>query len=467
MNAGRLGLPAGLVALSLTLSGLVTGSSAPDRPTAAAVPDPVTVAAGSGVVNGIPAAALAQMSREAPLVSAALRIKHAAGDGAAAGYTGVALTPAGDGVDVFWKGQPAGAARREIDAVAGSLPVRVHAAPWSKAELDTAAATRVEKETTAGKAATAAKAAPSKAASGKAALTKAALAGVTLPSPSRQNDTRPAWAGAHIINSLATGGNDGWLRRDEIGAVVPADNKYHCTSGFPVRNPANGIEYMLTAASCGKPRQLFVDPVGEGVSDPLAGDDNWIAGPWGVMLSRPVGGAEPFLYTGDSWSNTGWSIDRADGLVENQHVCVSGAETGVTCGAIVTSLNGGGGYVPNWSGHSDQLNGMAILQLNTAGRSYTLQDGTACGVGDPTAPENLNCPRYLGPGDIGAPIFTIDGGASTGATIRGLILRNQIADGDQQRQYNSEGLDAALLMSVFQGSVGTVLQAVTKNNDVP
>ncbi|MFI7426584.1 hypothetical protein ACIBPB_06315 [Micromonospora sp. NPDC049836] len=521
MSAGRTGVRAGLVALGLALPGLISASGTPGRAAPGTAPvAAVEAAAGpGGTVNGIPAQELARMRREAPLVEAALRIQRAAGDGTAAGFAGVALTGAGDGVDVFWKGAPPGAVRREIAAVRTGR-VTVRAARYSRAELASAAATvaradgtvtvsypvsgtalvvaspdpaatrarlpRLPVEVTLTRAAAApkpaaakpagSKAAGSKSAGSKSARSKAAgtataaatmvAAAETLPSPSRQDDARPAWGGAHLINRNAAGGNSGWQTRDATGKVIDADTAYHCTSGFPVRNPLTAVEYLLVPASCGKPRDLFVKPNGVAVNDVLAGDNTLVSAVPGVMLTRPAGGAEPFLYTGGSWSDTGWSIERAAPLVAGQHVCVTGAQTGLACGAQVSdTLGNRSGWTPNSTGGSTVLSGLTRVLL--AEHSwYTLRDGTTCTISP--APEDVGCLPYQGPGDVGATVFTVDGGTTTGVTIRGLVMRMEFPqdDGLENVQFVDVG-DVMPMLRGFENSFGTWLELVTKFNDTP
>ena len=488
MSPGRLGVPAGLAALGLALPGLIGGSAGGgSRPETAPTAEAPAATAG-GAVNGIPAAELARMRREAPLAEAALRIRHAAGDGTAPGFAGVALSRAGDGVDVFWRGTPSGAVRHEIDASARTVRVTVRAAKYSLAELASAAARVASADRTAtasypvsgaglivespdpaktrarlprlpvGVTLSRSAAAPKRAA--------AAASAVTLPSPSRQDDARPAWGGAHIINYNAAGGNSGWQTRDSTGKVQDADTQFHCTSGFPVRNPLTGVEFLLAPATCGKPRDLFVNPNGVAVNDSLAGDNTLVSPVPGVMLLRPVGGAEPFLYTGDSWSDTGWSIERASSLVAGQHVCVTGAQTGVQCGGTVSdTLGNRDGWIPNSTGGSSWLGSLTRVLL--AEHSwYTLQNGTTCTVSP--APEDYGCLPYMGPGDVGATVFTVDGGTTTGVTIRGLTMRMEYPQGgsDENVQYVDVG-DVMPMLKGFDNVFGTWLELVTKYNDTP
>jgi len=505
MIARRLGaIPAGLVVLGLAAPGLVGSSAAPRS----AVPAPMVApapAAGSGPVNGVPAAELDQMRREAPLVAAASRIRHAAEDGAAAGYVGVALTSVGDGVDVYWKGTPADAIRAVIDREATSVRVTVRPAPYSRAELDAAAAqvsaavtrpgesrrvsvsfpvtgdgvtvrtdtadrTRallpkvaVPVTVTALPKALRRATAPKPAATAKAAAS-AANEGA-WPSPSRQRDAKPAWGGAHIINYNATGGNQGWLSRDEFGAITPADDKWHCTSGFPVLNTATNTELMVGAASCGAPRQLFVNANGEGVNDPLAGDANWLVESLGLMLTRPAGGAEPFIYTGGSWSDTGWSVSAHDYLLANQHVCITGAETGLMCGATVTTEIG---TRTRWmaasQGNSLYLTGMTGIELDTTRRVYVLKDQSLC---NGLSTIEVYCAKdWLGEGDIGAPIFTIDGGDKTGVTVRGIYLTNRYPEnGEAFTSGFGDAMDADKVLRTF-ANLGTPLQILNQQNNV-
>jgi hypothetical protein len=514
-------VPLSLFLAAVTAPGMlvISGSAgpagaAPDGGPAVAVPavaGPATAIPGD--LNGVPMAAIERMRREAPLVSAAERITAAAGNGKASGFTGVALTDDGSRVRVYWKGQPPAGVRTVIDREARKVPVAVEQARFSRQEL-TAAASQVLRSIeplgksvtvsfpvsgtgltvsaedpaaakallpstpvplTVEKAATPAKVKKSATSAKKATAAKAAAAKALAvnqpPSPSRQDDTRPAWGGAHWINSNATGGNSGAQTRDAYGKVADYDDKWHCTSGFPMLDRRTNTELMLMAASCGRPRQLFVDPTGTAVNDSLASCDCWLNDDYGVMLTKPAGGAEPFLYTGGTWSDIGWSIERyvTAGLTPGQHVCLTGAHTGVACDATV-SVNGEiqNAYTPGSQGASHMVYYMTRIFPSTAPRPYTLMDGSSCGVLTNPRPgeEDWCTDPFMGEGDVGASVFTVDGGQATGVTLRGIIVRREIGGFEYQLDGYVDAQSMGNVFEAFRGTFGSDLTILSKDNDI-
>jgi hypothetical protein len=518
-------VPLSLFLAAVTAPGMlvISGSArpagaAPDGGPAVAVPavaGPATAIPGD--LNGVPMAAIERMRREAPLVSAAERITAAAGNGKASGFTGVALTDDGSWVRVYWKGQPPAGVRTVIDREARKVPVAVEQARFSRQELTAAASqvlrsieplgksvtvsfpvsgtgltvsaedpaaakallpstpvpltvekaatpAKVKKSATSAKKATAAKATAAKPTAAKA------LAVNQPPSPSRQDDTRPAWGGAHWINSNATGGNGGAQARDAHGNVANYDDKWHCTSGFPMLDKRTNTELMLGAASCGGPRQLFLDPTGVAVNDSLSGCDCWLNHDFGVMLTRPVGGAEPFLYTGGTWSDIGWSIETYGSFVPGQTVCISGAQTGVACNAEV-SENAVGTYnafTPGSQGVSHKIYYMTPIIPGSDPRPYTLMDGSSCGVlTNPGQFEEQQCldPNF-GEGDVGAPVFTIDGGLATGVTLRGILVRLELGGIDNDTDMWVDAQSMGNVFEAFRATFGSDLVILNKANDI-
>jgi hypothetical protein len=518
-------VPLSLFLAAVTAPGMlvISGSAgpagaAPDGGPAVALPavaGPATAVPGD--LNGVPMAAIERMRREAPLVSAAERITAAAGNGKASGFTGVALTDDGSRVRVYWKGQPPAGVRTVIDREARKVPVAVEQARFSRQELTAAASqvlrsieplgksvtvslpvsgtgltvsaedpaaakallpstpvpltvekaatpAKVKKSATSAKKATAAEATAAKAAAAKA------LAVNQPPSPSRQDDTRPAWGGAHWINSNATGGNGGAQARSAVGNVANYDDKWHCTSGFPMLDKRTNTELMLGAASCGRPRQLFLDPTGVAVNDSLAGCDCWVNDDFGVMLTRPTGGAEPFVYTGGTWSEIGWSVESWGSFVGGQTVCISGAHTGVACNAKVSDSAVGtyNAYTPGSQGVSHKVFFMTPIIPGTAARPYTLMDGSSCGVlTNPRQFEEDECvDPILGEGDVGAPVFTIDGGQLTGVTLRGILVRLELGGIDNDQNTFVDAQSMGNVFEAYRATFGSDLVILNKANDI-
>jgi hypothetical protein len=514
-------VPLSLLLVAVTAPGMlvISGSAgpagaAPDGGQAVAVPagaGPATATPGD--LNGVPMAAIERMRREAPLVGAAERITAAAGNGKASGFTGVALTADGSRVRVYWKGQPPAGVRTVIDREARKVPVAVEPARFSRQEL-TAAASQVlrgieplgESVTvsfpvsgtgltvsaedpaaakallpstpvplTVEKAATPAKVKKSATSAKKATAAKAAAAKALAvnqpPSPSRQDDTRPAWGGAHWINSNATGGNGGAQARNAYGIVADYDDKWHCTSGLPMLDRRTNTELMLMPASCGRPKQLFVDPTGAAVNDSIASCDCWLNDDYGLMLTRPVSGAEPFVYTGGTWSEIGWSIENlvTTALTPGQHVCLSGAHTGVACDAQV-SVNGEvmNAFTPGSQGTSHMVYYTTRILPSSDPRPYTLMDGSSCGVlaNPPRGEEDFCFDPYMAAGDVGAPVFTVDGGQATGVTLRGIVVRQETGGEADQNQNFVDAQSMGNVFEAFRGVFGSDLTILNKANDI-
>ncbi|WP_076468440.1 hypothetical protein [Micromonospora avicenniae] len=463
------------------------------------------------------------MASEEPLVKAALRIRTAAQKAKAAGFAGVALR---DGtVTVYWKGPVPAASQKTIDQESAKVPVVVQPAAHSAEELAKAAdeigrtlrasgdrsvvsigypvtgsgitATVTGAKTPAALAntpvpVTVNRTAPksvkpasqgsapgrrtgSPASAGTAGTTATGDSMGTLafgdwPHPSRQDDTVPAWGGAHIINSNATGGNQGWqIRDDETSEVRPADDKWHCTSGFPVIVNGSGQELMVQALGCGGPQRAFVEPNGEPVNVPTSSIT--VDASSGVSLTVPVGGAEPYLYGGDAWAQTGWQIGGWEAPVTGQTVCVSAAETGTFCDVTIgDEVDSETAFIPTSQGDSNETHNMTNLYTHphdgpvwSDRRVYKLADGSVCNAFDFFKEEDEeHCWRVpFAPGDMGAAVYTMPAtGTTTGVIIKGILVHHH--DGYLQNPLNYHMVGADRISAAYP-----YISPLTSRNDRP
>ncbi|SCF11610.1 hypothetical protein GA0070214_106337 [Micromonospora chaiyaphumensis] len=454
------------------------------------------------------------MALEAPLAQAAVRIRTAA-QAKPSGFAGVALD---DGkVQVYWKGSVPAEMQAVLDQESRKVPVRVRTAAWSAQEMDRAAAAlnrkvRIGGESTVSsigwsvrgtglRATLHARAgttprlpdvgvpvtvvrepaprtgavkpstdSPRTPARQNWATAKDGLsaASVTWPDPSRQDDTTPAWAGAHLINSNATGGNGGWQTRLADSTVADADTKWHCTSGFPVRHDS-GAELMVVPSSCARPAHALVDPSGDAVNDTAGTSSGWYAPSSGVSLVKPKGGAEPFVYDGDAWTQNGWQIAAWESPIAGQQVCVSGAERGTLCDAeIGDEVGTRTASISNSQGGGDQAFGLTSLDtsyhsgpVRPNNKPYTLKDGSPCFGFDFLEDFDADyCSPYpLGPGDMGAVVYTIPAnGPQTGVLVKGVLVNQHQAPDASPYGYDFVGIDK--IAASFTG-----ITALTVDND--
>ncbi|MEV6374201.1 hypothetical protein [Micromonospora musae] len=461
---------------------------------------PTTAASGSGEHSVTPAQR-ARMAGEEPLAEAAVRIRTAARAAKAPGFAGVALR---DGtVTVYWKGPVPPASRKMIDQESAKVPVVVRPAAHSAEELGRAADEIRRKLSASGDrsvvsigypvtgsgitatvtgaktpaaladapvpvtltrstpkatepAATAsgpgrrtdAPAAPGTARTSSAGGSMGTLAFGDWPNPSRQDDAVPAWGGAHLINSEATGGNGGWqVRDDETDMVVDADVKWHCTSGFPAIFEGTGQELMVQPLSCGGPQRQFVDASGDAVN--VKSTSIAVVPSSGVSLTVPVGGAEPFLYDGDPWTQVGWQISSWEEPVAGQSVCVSAAGQGSFCGATIGDEVGTeSALIQTSQGDSNLTVNMTNLgasyedgPVHPARRPYVLADGSVCNTF--AFMDNTGCWQFaFAPGDMGAAVYTVPAeGDDTGVTIIGMLVHQHDGNGQNPTNYHIVGAD--------------------------
>ncbi|WP_091613977.1 hypothetical protein [Micromonospora mirobrigensis] len=482
-------LAAGLTTAALALQPLAAGAagSTKAKPEPAPAAPAATDRAGAADGHSATPAQRARMAAEAPLAKVAARIRTAA-VAKPSGFAGVELR---DGaVTVYWKGDVPTDMQRMLDDEGRKVPVTVRQAAWSASEMSGAATalagrvradkaragtlrsvtslrwsirgdgltatvadggktpaalpdvgvpvTVVEETDPAGASgrggSPARKPAAAAATGTDSASATGTLAGVTWPDPSRQDDTTPAWGGAHLINTNATGGNHGWLVRLADGNIADADTKWHCTSGFPVLDSTTNTELMVGAATCGTPGNTYVDPSGDVVNETAGVSSAWYQPGRGVILTRPKGGAEPFIYDGGSWGQDGWQIAGWEAPITGQQVCIAGAETGTYCEVTVSEFVGNQtAWLANAQGGSDQVSGMTMLYSHPTGspidpnkRVWTLKDGSPCnGYEFFSDIDSTQCPNltFL-PGDMGAAVYVLPGqGPQTGVIIKGMIAR--------------------------------------------
>ncbi|MBQ1018864.1 hypothetical protein KBX71_13460 [Micromonospora sp. D93] len=427
------------------------------------------------------------MAAEAPLARAAARIRAAA-EAKRSGFAGVALRQGV--VTVYWKGKIPADMRRVLAQEGGHVPLTVEPARHSADEL-AHAASKVRASTDRsvksvaytvrgdGLTVTVSTAAgtpprlpsldvpvevlrepalPARSGSaGKGSSTPTpdgfATAAVAWPSPSRQDDTTPAWGGAHLINSNASNSNGGWSVRLDSGEVVDADAKWHCTSGIPVLDEATNTELMVGPASCGTPSQTYVDPSGDVVNETAGANAAWHKPSRGVTLIKPKGGADPAIYDGTSWTQDGWQIDAWESPIAGQHVCVSGAETGTFCDVEMTEFVGGNTvWIEDYKGDLVETNGVSVIRasinepnnVDPDKRSYILKDGSPCnGFDFYEEYDNLGClVTAFGYGDMGGAVFTIPSeGPGSGILIKGLIARIHGSADENPFNYDVVGID--------------------------
>lgn len=488
-------------------------------PTPGPAERPAQAPSESGDHGGVTPAQRARMASEEPLVQAALRIRRAAQATKASGFAGVALREGT--VTVYWKGPVPPGSRKTIDQEAAKVPVAIRPAAHSAQELSRAAdeigrklraagdrsvvsigypvtgagitatvagtktpavlanapvpvtlartATKIVKpasESTVPRPRAGSLAVPGTARTTGTGDPMGTLALGNWPNPSRQDDAVPAWGGAHVINSDATGGNHGWKTRAAgTNEVIDVDNRYHCTSSFPVLFGTQ--ELMVGALSCGGPHRTFVDPSGDVVNTPTTGIG--VDASSGVSLTIPKGGAEPYLYTDDPWGQTGWQIGGWEAPVAGQTVCISGAERGVFCEAEIDDEVGTEtAYIPTSQGDSNETHNMTNISTHYHGgpvwdgrRPFKLADGSECNAYEYLKEvDELGCsPVPLGPGDMGAAVFTLTAGTTTGVTIKGILVHQH--DGDGQNPYGYHMVGSDRIAAVYD------VAPLTSRNDRP
>ncbi|MET8362390.1 MULTISPECIES: hypothetical protein [unclassified Micromonospora] len=441
----------------------------------------------SADTQGATPAQRARMAAEAPLAAAAVRIRTA-GEARQSGFAGVALRQGT--VTVYWRGKVPADVRRVLDQEGARVPVKVEPARYAAHELARAAekirasgnrSIRSVAYTVRGDGITATLSSGAKSSlqlpdvgvpvtvrrepdlpalggrtgtsDGRSTSAGVAAAAVTWPSPSRQDDTTPAWGGAHIINSSTNRGNGGWSVRLDSGEVVDADTKWHCTSGVPILDDATNTELMVGPASCGTPGQTYVDPSGDVVNETAGVNAAWHKPIRGVTLTKPKGGADPAVYDGTGWTQDGWQIDAWESPIAGQQVCVSGAETGTFCGVEMTEFVGSNTvWIESYQGELEETRGVSVIKadINEPGtlwpdrRTYILKDGSPCN-GFPFYKDfdSIGCSSIaFGDGDMGGAVYTIPReGPESGILIKGIIVRIHSGRDENPFNYDMVGVD--------------------------
>jgi len=318
-----------------------------------------------------------------PLSAAANRLYDAASAGGAQGYAGITVDVEGQGVNLFWKGDPPQAVVTALAAERKSVRVRSLSALHAKAELledvtqivADESARNVPREKRAhalsispdGSGITVTVEARDAAEEARRSQRNVIVTNVASDSVhplTRQNDSPPWWSGARIY--VGGGG---------------------CTTGFGVYS--GSAQWMITAAHCASQGSTAYDGAYDlmgSVGTVIPGIDTEL-----INLSSPnVGG---YMYDG-AWNDPNSYAKPVVGRAANfvgEYVCTSGSYSGVQCDLQINADN-----------ESRVINGVNVRSLIRAART----DGSF----------------GAGTGDSGGPVFSVspsDGYANV--TARGGI----------------------------------------------
>ncbi|WP_283134672.1 hypothetical protein [Rhizohabitans arisaemae] len=318
------------LALSLAAVSASLASAADLPPQAGPKPAPE---GDSGYISNIDRV---RAAAQAPLVRAAEQIHGVVEAGNDAGFAGIELGQ--DRVLVWWKGVPAKAVQDAVGNARRTAVIEVGEAAHSRKELEAAAGRLwAAAGVTAGGPVHGVRIpfdgsglAAAVEEGNKAAVTQAESRipgdlGVPvkvfgrdpLKRTGRCDDRAPWYGGAAIRNTsfgFANHCGGTWSRG------------YTCTAGFAVR--LRGLDYLLTAGHCGRPRSVIGDSTGEAIGNMThehVGHD--------LALIRADGGSAGRIWDGKPGVGDftkpviGWL--RASG---GQWLCMSGSTTGAQCG---------------------------------------------------------------------------------------------------------------------------------------
>ena len=350
-------------AVAITI-GVVLATSA----TTSAIADPGKNVASSDTVHAVGATpeVLALMRKQIPLGQAADRIEAAIKNRATSGLSGFVVDPERNLLNVYWHGAMPTEVNRVVATAeeAGAVRIAVHAAPYTRAQLE-AETDRIAKSSMTGKSAlqvshvgpkadgtgleVGVKVLPANTPKLSAARASALLnTTVALDiqqaeqpvKASRYGDSPPYYGGAYMENWNNDGSFGGW-----------------CSTGFAVDTTSLNGRIMLSASHCG----LAIWE--NGLQHP--GPDPWgrlfMGGSWPTddrahdaqLISMP---SAPRIYDGGSIQGEAAQFSKpvkgAFGNRTGDYICTSGAASGAVCGIRVAATGqtinvGGFGTVRN------------------------------------------------------------------------------------------------------------------------
>jgi len=277
---------------------------------------------------------------QAPLDDVASRIEDIASANPKSGFTSVAVDAKTASLTVYWHGEPSRVERAALDAVlARGTKIKVVQARYSKLELDAQVAviaqdakssgveriTHITKQPngsgiqvgvapdirtgqvgTATPAGLGSRLPHLQTAKRSVDITVVRASNSTAPTLERGSDSPPFWGGAVVRYSANT----------------------YCSSAFAVHWPADGNDYMTTAAHCGGVWQTYYN-----------GDFTWTMGPgtpgnggFDLMFIRTSSAGRiytgPRAYAGGQGS---MPVQRASHTHVGDQLCTGGAATGWHC----------------------------------------------------------------------------------------------------------------------------------------
>nr|WP_157527268.1 hypothetical protein [Kibdelosporangium sp. MJ126-NF4] len=267
-------------------------------------------------------------ARQQPLKQAASLIRGQVERGDDHGYAGIELADAE--VVLWWKGTPSASIQQVIAQATAHAPVRVAAAPHSRAELKAAAAhLRATLDVRPDRPVHSIKLAVNGhglrvLAEPSTVVAQSALVAVGVPvdvvhrsapvRTSRADDWAPWSGGADLLNSNGT----------------------RCTSGFGVRNGDNA-RYVLTAAHCASPGQAVFDGTWEFVGNMGPRHD------YHDIALIPTSNVDDQIYIGGLHDNTTAVVEGWDWVYAGEWLCQAGGSSAreghhQICGLRVTDF---------------------------------------------------------------------------------------------------------------------------------
>ncbi|MFJ9080460.1 hypothetical protein ACIRO3_35280 [Streptomyces sp. NPDC102278] len=279
------------------------------------------------------------------------------------GYAGIVVAAQDGGYTLNWKGVVPQSVTRLIEAQrASGLTVSVKASRYTSRELnDRARAIAASKATIGGAAITSVgpngdgnslniTVAPRTAPGAAASLTAESLRSVSAHLPESLTGGIPVHlterAAAVSIASPPGRGNSALQRNADappwIGGSVIRIGNGTCTSGFNVYDPNTQKNYMLTAAHCGKVKDIVRNGESSATLGTLVDEEEWLDS---ALVEYGAGGithaALGRIYSGYGVARAGFEwrgvAAARRSFIGEENICTSGALMGEVCGGRIVN----------------------------------------------------------------------------------------------------------------------------------
>jgi hypothetical protein len=268
------------------------------------------------------------MQAQAPLLAASNAIDALVESAHLTGYSGAVIEPTNDALDLYWNGPVPSQVARLIQG----LPVRLLAAPYSLAELDSEQRRLMsvypaieETGVLADFSGITVTADPAMSALPIVSTIKTSVNYVHksyVPLAGRFYDTHPFWGGDAILSSTT-----------------------YCSFGFEIAHNGDNTSGVTTANHCGEgvAWKTYYGGTSVGASvtcNPVTVCESVDAVPVTLGHALPNSDYQPYIYYGAWNATTGSPVIASANPVLNANVCTNGAYTGTSCSTnTVTAVN--------------------------------------------------------------------------------------------------------------------------------